>query len=226
MSGNESRQPTETRLAAMPGKSFADRFRARRTARLPLLGLALAGFAVVVAGCGSDGDGSIPPDVSDDLLNRVDAVEQSVAAGDCDLAEQQAEALVNEAGALPAEVEAEVRRALAAGASQLAELTATQCEQTTGATGFQETEPVEPEPQEEQAPPEEEQPEEDEQEQQQPEEQPSEGQDGGGEQPPTDGGGEEQPPTEGENGGGESPPTGGTEPETGGVISPERGQSP
>jgi hypothetical protein len=209
----------------MPGKSPARRFRALRNARPPALAAALAVLAAIVAGCGSDGDGSIPPEVADGLLGRVDAVEQSVAAGDCDLAEQQAEALVSEVGALPAEVEAEVERGLVEGAAQLAELTRAECRQTTGATGVQETDQVEPTPEEE-VQPEEQLPDEDEEQQpdeEQPEEEqpPTEGEDGG---QGTDGGGEEQPPTEGEDGGGEQPPTGGTEPETGGVISPESGQ--
>jgi hypothetical protein len=211
-----SEQP---RLAAMPGKPPSRR---SRRARAGPLAIALAGLVAGAAGCGSDGDGSIPPDVSDGLLSRVEAVEQSVEAGDCDLAQQQAEELVSDVGELPGEVEAEVERGLVDGATQLAELTRTQCEPITGATGLQETEPIEPAPEEE--PPEEEQAD-DEDEGEDEGEEPEEGEDSGeeGEQPPADGGEGEESPTTGEGGGGE-PPTGGTEPDTGGIIiSPDSG---
>jgi cobalamin biosynthesis protein CobT len=117
-----------SRLAAMPGRT-----------QITLLACLCA---AVLAGCGSDEEGTIPQDNSAQLIDRLDAVEERVAAGDCESAQQQADAFVAEVNELPAEVDDEVKGGLQDGADRLVELSNDQCEDTTGETGFDNLEPT------------------------------------------------------------------------------------
>jgi hypothetical protein len=111
--------------------------------------LACVGALVIaLSGCGSDDEGgTIPSDASDNLISLLDAVEDNVAGGNCELARKQADEFVDAVNALPADVGEEVKSGLRDGGSQLAELSAdpSECEETTGESGFDELEP-EPEP--------------------------------------------------------------------------------
>jgi hypothetical protein len=105
-------------------------------------------LALALAGCGSDDEGgTIPSTDSENLISLLDAVEDNVAGGNCELAQKQAEEFVDAVNALPAEVGEEVKSGLRDGGSQLAELSAdpSECEDTTGDSGLGGVEP-EPEP--------------------------------------------------------------------------------
>jgi len=188
-----------TRLAAM-------------RARLPIC-LLVCGFALALAGCGSDDDGTIPPDDAEGLLTVLAAVEKYADEGNCELAQSQAAEFISRVNALPNDVDPEVAGELTKAATNLDGLAANDCTET-GASGLDEVqpdtteaEPTEPEttvtetttPEEEttteEPPAEEEQPEED-----QPAEPAGGGQDEG------DQGGSPTP------GGGTAPPSGGVEP--------------
>ncbi len=47
--------------------------------------------AAVVAGCGSDGDGTIPPENAQTMIALLDGVENNAQDGSCDLAQAQAD---------------------------------------------------------------------------------------------------------------------------------------
>ena len=189
------RRKARTRLAAM---------RARKR-----IGLLATVFAISLAGCGGSDEGTIPSDQSDTLLGLLDQVQNSVSVGDCDLAQKNAEELVDTVNNLPAEVDNEVQGALTRASEQLANLAENpdECvdEGTSGVEGVDEdastdpttseTTPSEEEPAEEEpAPVEEEEP-----------SPPS-----GGDQGPPDTVG----PGTGDNGG-VGPPSGGLEPPDG-----------
>lgn len=121
----------------------------------PLLSLLLTALAAVAApacGIGDGGGESIPPGVGEVLLADLQSVEEAVAAGDCETAQQDAEAFSATLAELPADVPGDVEAALVRGAERLVELAndPDQCAATgaTGATDEQttttETEPVEP----------------------------------------------------------------------------------
>jgi hypothetical protein len=118
-----------TRLAAMP----------RRT-RISLLSCVLA---LALTGCGSNDDGTIPPDDAENLLNQLAAVEQDVDEGNCDFAQQHAQEFVSSVGALPNDVDPKVEQELASAASRLDELASdpSECTETgtSGLTGDQPT---------------------------------------------------------------------------------------
>jgi hypothetical protein len=101
-------------------------------------------IASVLAGCGSDDEeGTIPPESSESMIAQLDAVEQSVASGDCDEATSRAEDLSDLVNDLPADVGIETKEALRGAAANLASLTAdpAQC-QPSGATGETGVEPT------------------------------------------------------------------------------------
>ena len=155
---------------------------------------------VLIAGCGSGDEGTIPSGDADNLINLLDAVEAAVAEQECESAQENADQFVIAVDNLPSEVDDQVKEGLRGAGDRLTELSRDpdQCEAETGASGESgaedpttptttEEEPVEEEPEEE-PPEEEEEPPEDEE-----EEEPDEGGRGGGntEQPPA-----EDPPTE------------------------------
>jgi hypothetical protein len=89
-----------------------------------------------VAGCGGSDDGTIPPESGEDMLTRLDALEERVQAGDCTGtagAVAQAEEIERLVGELPSSVDDEVREALERSSANLIELTAEQCDE--GASG-------------------------------------------------------------------------------------------
>ena len=178
----------------------------------PHICLLVCGFALAFAGCGSDDEGTIPPDDAENLLNQIEAVQAAVDENNCVLAEQHAQELIATVNNLPSDVDREVAGELTKAADNLRGMTTDPDECTTGASGFDgvqttdttDTETTEPEttvtetttPEEEtttEEAPEEEQ-------QQPPEEQPEPpaggDQGGGGDQgtgPPTQSGGLEVP---------------------------------
>jgi hypothetical protein len=99
-------------------------------------------FAVALAGCGSDEEGTIPDRNSEQLVTILDGIEDNVAAGNCELAQDQASELVNAANDLPAEVDDEVKGGIQDAAHRVEEFTTepSQCEETTGESGFDELE--------------------------------------------------------------------------------------
>jgi hypothetical protein len=171
----------------------------------------LAGaIAAVLAGCGSDDDGTIPEDRADGLLDRLQAVEEQLASN-CELAQDQAETFLDDVDLLPAEVGEEVKGALREAGVRLVALTADP-EQCTaqGATDPAGVEPPETEPTTEPTTTEETTTEEEPEDEEDGEEQEEEPDEGG---PPPGG---EQPP--GGGGEGESPgQDGGISPESGGI---------
>ena len=79
--------------------------------RLRLL-LALAA-ALALGGCGiGDDEPTVPEANAETLLERLDAVEESVSDSNCALAVQQAEEFAAEVEALPAEVDDELKQGL------------------------------------------------------------------------------------------------------------------
>ena len=123
-----------SRLAAMPGR-----------AQISLLACLCA---AALAGCGSDDGGTIPSQNSAALLSLLSGIEENVAGGNCDLAQEQAGDFVDEVNQLPADVGSEVKGALQAAAARLVDLAADpeQCEAITGDTGLGgvQSTPVEP----------------------------------------------------------------------------------
>lgn len=113
---------TASRLAAM-----------LRRARKPLL---VVVSAVLLAGCGSDDEGTIPSGDADNLINLVNAVEEAVAEQNCDFAEDNADEFVAAVNNLPAEVDDEVKEGLREAGNRMTELSRdpAQCEPS-GATG-------------------------------------------------------------------------------------------
>ena len=78
-----------SRLAAMPGR--------------PQIALLACLSAVALGGCGSDEEGTIPVGNSNQLVQILEGIEDNVAGGNCELAQDQANELVDAANALPAE---------------------------------------------------------------------------------------------------------------------------
>jgi hypothetical protein len=200
-----------SRLAAMPG-------------RIQITLLACL-CAAILTGCGSDEQGTIPNSNSEQLMGLLDGIEENVAGGNCELAQEQANEFVDAVNQLPAEVDDEVKGGLQDAAAQLVELSndRSECEDTTGETGFDELEPTTttttPTTTETTTTETEEEPEEDEEQQQGQPQGPPEGQ-GGGQgggppvSPPGGGGGEgtvtieppsEEDPTSGGIGGDKGP---------------------
>ena len=199
MSGSSRRNPV-TRLAAMRGRLH--------------IWLLVCGFALALAGCGSDEVGTIPPDEANNLLAVLAAVEKYADEGNCELAQSQAAEFISRVNALPNDVDNEVAGELTKAATNLDDLAANDCTET-GASGLDEVQPdtTEPETTEpettvtETTTPEEETTTEEqpaEEEQQPEEEQPAEPAGGGQDQ--GDQGGTVTP------GGGAAPPSGGVEP--------------
>ena len=78
-------------------------------------------FALVLAGCGSDG-GTIPENQSSDLLSLLDNVQSNAQSGDCDTASGFAQEFANRVDELPSDVDADVRDELDKAANNLDQL--------------------------------------------------------------------------------------------------------
>ena len=127
MSGS-SRQNPVTRLAAMRGRRH--------------ICLLVCGFALALAGCGSDEEGTIPPNDADNLLNQVEAVQTAVNEGNCELAADHAQELITTVNNLPSDVDNEVASELTKAADNLRGMTADPDECTTGASGIEGVQPT------------------------------------------------------------------------------------
>jgi hypothetical protein len=91
--------------------------------------------ALAIAGCGS-GDGTIPQDKSDQLLNLLTATEGAITEGECERAQGFAQEFIAEVGDLPPEVDPEVAEELTTAAGNLDQLAGEPGECTeTGASG-------------------------------------------------------------------------------------------
>jgi hypothetical protein len=117
------------------------RARARRLAavsRRPASWLALAAAVAALSACGSDDEGTIPPDNADALRAELEQVEQAQAEGLCENAQAAAIRFRTAVDQLGADVDREVKGALQQGADRLVELSQdpNQCG-VTGATGEQ-----------------------------------------------------------------------------------------
>lgn len=121
-----------------------------RLGRVPGLRSVLAAIAslclmAAAAACGSsDGDGTIPADEGQALLERLNAIEAAVNEGNCDTARSEAERLFQDIKTLPDDVSEADREALERAGRNLVELTREQCEEPeTGPTGESEVLPPE-----------------------------------------------------------------------------------
>lgn len=114
-----------SRLAAMPART-----------KISLLACVCA---VILAGCGSSGGGTIPPANSAQMIALLTAVERNAGSGDCQLAQRQADEFKHAVDLLPAAVDDEVKQGLFDVAENLIELAQepSQCvdQGTSGATG-------------------------------------------------------------------------------------------
>ena len=105
-------------------------------ARLRIMVLACA-LPATLAGCGGGDDGTIPSGQSDELLRQLDAIQNDIQTGNCDLVDDHAQAFAAAVSALPDDVDPKVRQGLTEASTQVVELSQQpdQCETTTGATG-------------------------------------------------------------------------------------------
>lgn len=118
-----------TRLAAMPA-------RLRISLLAPVAALALVG-------CGSGEDGTIPEENGNELLDVLDSLQTDVSGGSCDSVPGLAEELSLRVGALPAEVDPEVKSELVDAAAHLQDLSQDPPEcADSGATGAEGVEPA------------------------------------------------------------------------------------
>ena len=127
MMDSSPRNPV-TRLAAMRGRH--------------VICLLVCGFALALAGCGSDEDGTIPPDDADNLLNQVEAVQSAVEEGNCELAEDHAAELITTVNNLPNDVDTEVASELTRAADNLRGMTADPDECASGTSGVGGVQPI------------------------------------------------------------------------------------
>jgi hypothetical protein len=113
-----------TTLAAMPSGP--------RT----ILAAVAAALALVVGGCGSSDDKSIPPSTSDQLLAQLDGVRAQMEGGNCELAKSQAIRFKSSVDSLPSDVQSDTKQDLNKLADNLIELTNDQSQcVATGGTG-------------------------------------------------------------------------------------------
>lgn len=118
-----------------------------RSVLASLLALALGAACAVLVACGGDGDDAalIPPARADELLRELDRLERSVRTGDCESVGGDAARLQQAVGALPARVDAQLRRRLADGAANLADIAPEECDErarTTDTANTTETVPT------------------------------------------------------------------------------------
>lgn len=94
---------------------------------MTLLACLCAG-AGALAGCGSGGDGTIPPEESEALVKRLEALDDKLLAGECEDAQLEAAEVARIVEQdLPEDVDPEVRDALEEASANLTELTESQC---------------------------------------------------------------------------------------------------
>ena len=105
-----------------------------RRAAKPLLVIVAA---ALLAGCGSDEEGTIPADDADTLISLLNAVEEAVADQNCEFAEDYASQFVDAVNQLPAEVDDEVKEGLREAGQQMTDLSQDpeQCDPDAGASG-------------------------------------------------------------------------------------------
>ena len=117
----------------------------------PLLLVSTLLAAVLLAGCGGS-DAQIPAGVAQALVREIDAIENRVSAGECGQAKSSMQQLVRTAGALPENVDPDLRTTLAGGIERLGRLVRAECRQKPKPTP--KPEPVEevPEPEPEPEP--------------------------------------------------------------------------
>lgn len=108
--------------------------------RIPLLA---CGVALVLAGCGSSNDGTIPPQDSAHLLDLLAAAQSDAASGNCEFLAGHAQEVVDGVDALPEAVDPTVRSELTKAAQNLQQLAENPAECTatgvSGETGAQTT---------------------------------------------------------------------------------------
>jgi hypothetical protein len=75
-------------------------------------GAAATALGLGLGACGSDSDGTIPPDQADALLAALTQVQESVEARDCTAAQTDARQFVEQVNALPREVGEETKNTL------------------------------------------------------------------------------------------------------------------
>jgi hypothetical protein len=134
-----------TVLALDWGRMFPSRRRTLSFALAALVGLT----ANLLAACGDGGQEDGRPlsrATASQLQATLDEIEQATASGDCDRAGEQVSVFAQRASSLPAGVNADLRDALASGASRLRSLLDRQCEQAAPTT---EVPPTEAAPQQE-----------------------------------------------------------------------------
>jgi hypothetical protein len=102
--------------------------------------LALAASVAAIAGCGSnDINGTIPQANADQMVAELDAVETSLASGDCSGAQARVQGFLNQVDLLPSTAGSELKGALRDSGNNLKSLVA-QCQSgVTGPTGEQST---------------------------------------------------------------------------------------
>jgi hypothetical protein len=105
-----------------------------RRATKPLLVIVAA---ALLAGCGSDEEGTIPAENADNLINLLNAVEDAAADQNCEFAADYASQFVDAVNELPAEVDDEVKEGLREAGQQMTELSQDpeQCDPDAGASG-------------------------------------------------------------------------------------------
>jgi hypothetical protein len=91
-------------------------------------------LALAFAGCGSGDDGTIPPGKADEMLALVTAVQSDVSNGDCERAQAHADELLSQIDQLPNEVDSAVVSELTKAATNLEQLSSSDCVET-GASG-------------------------------------------------------------------------------------------
>jgi hypothetical protein len=110
------------------------------TPRTIFLSLALGAVcATTLAACGSDDEGTIPPESASVMLAALDEAQAAVEANECETIASAASEVSDEAAGLPSETDPEVRQAVIAGAEQLFRLARSpdKCETATGPEGKQ-----------------------------------------------------------------------------------------
>jgi hypothetical protein len=127
MRSSERHRPI-TRLAAMRGRLHN--------------WLLVCAFALTLAGCGSGDDGTIPEDEAGDLLSVLEAMQNQLEEGECDLVDENAEEFLSRVNALPGDVDPEVAGELTRAGERLSELAGDPDQCATGASGEEGPEPT------------------------------------------------------------------------------------
>jgi outer membrane biosynthesis protein TonB len=103
--------------------------------------LATLACGLVLAACGEEDGGSIPPAKANQWISQLEEIETAVSEGDCDAAEAEAEALAQDVSSgSVSDLDPAVQDALIEATDNLTRLAQEDCEPETGATG--ETDPI------------------------------------------------------------------------------------